>query len=73
MQFKIGDEVKVTENFLLKLPEFTDRVKDGGIIIQLFTDEARVNFHSGCTYHIFYYSLKLNQKNQQLLFDFMEQ
>ncbi len=72
MQFKIGDEVNVTKNFLLNLPGFTDRVKDGGKIAKLFKNKANVDFHSGCNYHIYYRSLELKPvKNQQLLFKFM--
>lgn len=72
MQFKVGDKVKVTKAFLLKLPHFTHHVKDGGVISRLYTNEASVNFYSGYNYHIFYRSLELKSvKNQQLLFEFM--
>ena len=73
MKFKVGDKVKVTKNFLLKLPHFTDVVKGGGTVHHLHADEVCVNFYSGRTYHIFYSSLELKLvKNQQLLFEFME-
>ena len=71
--FEVGDKVKVTKDFLLKLPHFTDRVEGGGRIVRLFADEASVNFYNGCNYHIFYSSLELKpRKNEQLLFEFME-
>jgi len=73
MVFKIGDKVKVTKDFLLRLPSYADRTKDGGIIVAIYSDEAEVYFHSGITYHIYFNSLELNiTKNQQLLFNFMD-
>ena len=73
MKLRVGDKVGVTKDFLLKLPHFTDRVKDGGVIIRILEDEARVEFYSGRTYDIFLSSLKLKYtKNQQLLFSFMD-
>jgi len=74
MEFKVGDKIRVTEDFLLKLPELTDQVKDGGVIIKIFGVEARIRFYSGRTYNIFFSSLELKSvENQQLLFEFMEQ
>jgi len=73
MQFKVGDKVKVTEKFLLILPRLTDKVKNGGVIIKVFEDEAMVKFRSGYTPYIYLSSLELKSvKNQQLLFEFME-
>ncbi len=72
MRFKVGDKVKPTKKLLLKLPSYVDRIKDGGKIINILTKEAEVKFYSGCTYHIYFSSLELvSTKNQQLLFDFM--
>ena len=73
MQFKVGDKVKVTKSFLLKLPRLTDRVKDGGVIIKMFEDGAMVKFYSSYTPYIYLDSLELKLvKNQQLLFSFMD-
>ena len=70
--FKVGDKVKVTKEFLLILPRLTDKVKNGGVIIKMFEDEAMVKFRSGYTPYIYLDSLELKLvKNQQLLFDFM--
>ena len=73
MQFKVGDKVKVTKHFLSKLPHLIDRVKDGGIILNVFDDEAKIKFCSGYTPHIYLSSLELiNKPNTQLLFNFMD-
>lgn len=78
MKFKVGDKVKVTKAFLLKLPTVGSRVKDGGVITHIYTNkvkaEAKVRFYSGYTYHIYCDSLELRSvKNQQLLFSFMSE
>ncbi len=70
MKFRKGDKVKVTNRFLLQLPQLTYKVKGGGVIDRIFKTEAHVKFYSGCTYNIYLTSLRL-AKNQQLLFDFM--
>ena len=73
MQFKVGDKVKVTKKFLLILPRLADKVKNGGVVIKVFEDEAMVKFYSGYAPYMYLDSLELKSvRNQQLLFEFME-
>ena len=72
--FVVGDKVKVTDTLLSKLPYIANRLKGGGVIIKVLEGEAEVKFYSTHTYYISLSSLRLSPtKNQQLLFNFMDQ
>jgi len=71
MKFRIGDKVRCTEKFLsgtTLIP--TSTVRKGGIITQIHNKLTLVKFHGGIQYYFYPSTLKLDTKNQQLLFSF---
>jgi hypothetical protein len=77
MQFKVGDRVKIKEKAMSGFtPNVISQMKEGGTVISInkLKEFPLVKFVNKVKYSIWHNDLELKLiKNQQLLFEFMEQ